>query len=264
MLLLACLAGVAVAAPLLTPYAPNASLDLLALRSQAPSLSHPFGTDSYARDVLSRVLHGARVSLAVSLLSVLLGLAVGTLYGAMTAFAGGGWSTALKRLLEVCLSVPRLLVLLAVGALVGPMSVPALVVLIGLTGWFTTARQVADELEALRGREFTQAARATGVRTMRLVAVHLLPHLLPLLVINGTFAVANTIGLESGLSFLGLGIRPPTASWGTILRDGAGVVETEWWLTVFPGVATLLAVLSCNVAGDALRERFAPEHVAEP
>lgn len=262
LLLLALLIGVAIAAPLLTPYAPDAPLDLLGLRSRPPSLAHPFGTDSYSRDVLSRVLHGARVSLAVSLLSVLLGLLVGSAYGAMVAFATRGWATVLRRLLEVLLSVPRLLVLLAISALTGPLSVWALVLVVGLTGWFATARQVADELERLRTREFAQAARATGVRTGRLLVVHLLPHLLPLLVINGTFAVANTIGLESGLSFLGLGIQPPAASWGTILRDGAGVVETEWWLTVFPGLATLLAVLAGNAAGDALRDRFAREHVA--
>jgi peptide/nickel transport system permease protein len=258
------LAGVAIAAPLLTPYAPDTPLSLLTLRSQAPSLAHPFGTDSYSRDVLSRVLYGARVSLAVSTASVLLGLVAGTTYGALTAAAPRGWNTLLRRLLDVLLSVPRLLVLLAIGAVAGPLSAVALVACIGLTGWFTTARQVADELDALRAREFAVAARATGVGTGRLLVRHLLPHLVPMLLINGTFAIANTIGLEAGLSFLGLGIQPPTASWGTILRDGAGVVESEWWLTVFPGLATVLAVLACHVAGDALRDRFASGHVAEP
>lgn len=261
--LLGLLAAVALAAPLLTPYSPRDQLDLLGLRSQPPSLAHPLGTDSYSRDVLSRVLHGARVSLAVSAASVLLGLLAGTTYGAVTAFAPRPWSTLLRRGLDVLLSVPRLLVLLAIGALAGPLSAVGLVVAIGLTGWFATGRQVADELEALRSREFTVAARATGVRAPRLLVRHLLPHLLPTLLINGTFAVANTIGLEAGLSFLGLGIQPPTPSWGTILRDGAGVIDSEWWLTVFPGLATVLAVLACHVAGDALRDRFASGHVAE-
>ena len=264
LLLLGLLAGVALAAPVLSPYPPNEQLGLLTLQSQAPSFAHPFGTDSYSRDVLSRVLHGARVSLAVALASVLVGLGAGTCYGAFTAFAGGLLRTVLRRFLDVGLSVPRLLMLLAVGALAGRLSLPGLVLLLGLTGWFATARQVADELEALRGREFALAARATGVRPLRLVTRHLLPHLLPVLIINGTFSIAGTISLEAGLSFLGLGVQPPTASWGTIIGDGAPLMDTAWWITVFPGLATVLAVLACNVAGDALRDRFAPGHVAEP
>jgi peptide/nickel transport system permease protein len=161
----------------------------------------------------------------------------------------------------VALSIPRLLVLLAVGALWGALSFPALVLLIGLTGWFDTARLVTDELRALRRLEFTIAARAMGVRGPRLLWRHLLPHLLPTLVINASFGVAGTIALEAGLSYLGLGIQAPQASWGTILRDGAGVVQSEWWLSLFPGLATVFAVLSCNALGDALRERFAPNHV---
>lgn len=263
-MLLSLLAGVALAAPLLSPYPPNEQLGLLALRSQAPSLAHPFGTDAFSRDVLSRVLHGARISLAVALASVLVGLGAGTTYGAVTSLARGAWKTLLRRLLDVGLSVPRLLMVLAVGAVAGKLSLLGLVLLLGLTGWFATARQVADELDTLRAREFSVAARATGVRPLRLIVAHLLPHLLPLLIINGTFAIAGTIGLEAGLSFLGLGVQPPTASWGTIIGDGAPVMETAWWITVFPGLATVLAVLACNVAGDALRDRFAPGHVAEP
>lgn len=259
--LIALLVSVVVAGPLLSPYAPNAQLDIIALRSQAPSLSHPFGTDAASRDVFSRVLDGGRVSLALAIFSVLLSLIVGTLYGAISALAGGTVDTAMRRVLDVALSIPRLLVLLAVGALWGALTFPALVLLIGLTGWFDTARLVTDELHALGSREFTMAARAVGVRGPRLLWRHLLPHLLPTLVINATFGVAGAIALEAGLSYLGLGIQPPQASWGTILRDGAGVVQVEWWLTLFPGLATVFAVLACNALGDALRERFAPDHV---
>jgi peptide/nickel transport system permease protein len=264
LVLLGLLASVAIAAPLLSPFPPNAQLGLLTLKSQAPSLAHPFGTDSFSRDVLSRVLHGGRISLAVSLTSVLVGLTAGTAYGALSAFASGVIRTVLRRFLDVALSVPRLLVLLAVGALIGRPSLPGLVLILGLTGWFATARQVADALDGLRQREFSVAARASGVRPLRLLLRHLLPHVLPVLIVNGTFAVAGTIGLEAGLSFVGLGVQPPTASWGTIIGDGAPVMDTAWWITVFPGLATLLAVLACNVAGDALRDRFAPGHVAEP
>ncbi|WP_396220029.1 ABC transporter permease [Gemmatimonas sp.] len=259
--LIALLVLVVAAGPLLSPYAPNAQLDIIALRSQAPSLAHPFGTDAVSRDVLSRVLDGGRVSLALAILSVALSLVVGTLYGALSTLAGGLVDTAMRRLLEVALSIPRLLVLLAVGALWGTLSFPALVLLIGFTGWFDTARLVTDELRGLSVREFTLAARAIGVRGPRLLWRHLLPHLLPTLVINASFGVAGTIALEAGLSYLGLGIQAPQASWGTILRDGAGVVQSEWWLSLFPGLATVLAVLACNALGDALRERFAWDHV---
>lgn len=258
------LALIVAAAPLLAPYDPTQQFDLIALRSQAPSLAHPFGTDAYARDVLSRVLFGGQVSLVVSIASVLLGLGVGTLYGACSAFAPAGISQVLRRALDVVLAVPRVLILLSVLAIAGQMSVVGLVLLVGLTGWFTTGRQVTEEFDALRIQEFAIAARATGIRTARIVRVHLVPHLVPLLIVNGTFAVANTIGIEAGLSFLGLGVQPPAASWGTILNEGRGTVGGEWWLTLFPGLATVFAVLACNHAGDVLRERFAPAHVAEP
>ena len=259
--LFALLVSVVVCGPLLSPHAPNAQLDIIALRSQAPSLAHPFGTDAASRDVLSRVLAGGRVSLSLAVLSVSMSLVLGTLYGAMSTLAGGIVDTTMRRLLDVALSIPRLLVLLAVGALWGALSFPALVLLIGFTGWFDTARLVTDELRALAAQEFSVAARAMGVRRSRLFWRHLLPHLLPTLVINASFGVAGTIALEAGLSYLGLGIQPPQASWGTILRDGSGVVQSEWWLSLFPGLATVFAVLACNALGDALRDRFSSNHV---
>jgi peptide/nickel transport system permease protein len=262
-LLMLALGLVAVAAPWLAPYPPNETLDLVALKSRAPSAAHWFGTDAYSRDVLSRVLYGSRVSLGFALTSVSITLTIGTAYGAAMAFAPAALATTLRRLLDVAFSVPRLLVLLAVSGVAGPLSIPALILLIGLTGWYAVARLVADELAALSTREFSLAARATGVPLPRLFVRHLLPHLGPLLMISGAFSVASTIGLEAGLSFLGLGIQPPTASWGNMLRDGAGVIQTEWWLTVFPGLATVLPVLACNAVGDALRDRFAPVQFAE-
>ncbi len=263
--LMAVLLAVAIAAPWLAPYPPNEMLDLIALKSQAPSASHPFGTDAFSRDVLSRVLYGARVSLGFALSAVSIALTVGTIYGAAIAFAPSAIATVLRRVLDIILSVPRLLVLLAVAGVSGPLTITMLVLLMGLTGWYAVARLVADELSSLATRDFSLAARATGVQTVRLFTYHLLPHLAPMLMISGAFSVASTIGLEAGLSFLGLGIQPPTASWGNILRDGVGggTVPTEWWLTVFPGLATVLPVLACNAVGDALRDRFAPVQFAE-
>jgi peptide/nickel transport system permease protein len=260
--LMCALAGVAIAAPMLAPYDPNASLDLIRLKSQAPSLAHPFGTDPFSRDVLSRVLYGTRVSVSFALVAVFVALAVGTTYGTVMAFATPGVATLLRRVLELLFAVPRLLVLLAVAGVAGPLSLPALVLLTGGTGWYACARLVHDELVALRTREFTLAARATGVPTARLVVRHLLPHVAPTLLTLATLAVAATIGLEAGLSFLGLGIQPPTASWGNIIRDGSGLVQSQWWLTVFPSLAMLMPVLACNAVGDALRDRFASTQFA--
>ena len=258
---IALLIAAVVAGPFFSPYTPNAQLDIIALRSQPPSLAHPFGTDAMSRDVLSRVLDGGRVSLSLAILSVSLSVVVATLYGAISTRVGGVVDTTMRRLLDVALSSPRLLVLLAICALWGALSFPVLILLIGLTGWFDTARLVTDDLRTLRTQEFSTAAVAQGVRGPRLLWRHLLPHVLPTLVINASFGVANTIALEAGLSFLGLGIQAPQASWGTILHDGAGVEQSAWWLSVFPGLAAIFAVLACNTLGDALRERFASNHV---
>ncbi len=257
------LALVAIAAPWLSPYPPDRQLDILALRSLGPSTAHPFGTDQFSRDVLSRVLHGARVSLGFAGSAVLLSLMVGTAYGAMTVFTPRRLSALLRRFIDVALSVPRLLVLLTVTAFIGALPIPALVLLVALTGWFATARLVTDELDGLLQREFTLAARSVGVPTPSLFTRHLFPHLIPVLAVTGAFAMANTIALEAGLSFLGLGIQPPTASWGTILHDSSASFGTEWWIAVFPGLATVGAILLCHALGDALREHFAPAHVPD-
>lgn len=270
LLVLAALLAVAVLAPLLAPHDPDRMLGLVALKSQAPSAAHPFGTDSYSRDVLSRVIHGTRVSLFFALASVVVTLAIGTMYGAAIAFAPRAVSQLLHRLLELVFSVPRLLVLLAVTGVMGPTSsIWPLVLLVGLTGWYGVARLVSDEFEQLSAREFTLAARAAGVPTFRLVMHHLLPHVAPQLLVIAAFGVSGTVALEAGLSYLGLGIQPPTASWGAIMRDGSGSIHTEWWLTIFPGLVTVLPVLACNAVGDALRERsaavqFAPRHLSSP
>ncbi len=259
---LALFAVAAIAAPWLTPYSPTESLDLITAKLRPPSWAHPFGTDRYSRDVLSRVLHGARVSLAVASLAVLLSLLIGTTIGAAAGVLGGRVERAIRGGIDVLFSVPPLLVLLAVAALWEGLSTASLVLLIGGLSWFDVARLVADETGSLMTRDFVLAAQATGVRRLRLLRHHLFPHLVPLLAVNGTLGIARTISLEAGLSFLGLGIRPPAASWGTILGDGASMIQTAWWLTVFPGVAIVLAVLAFNALGDALRDRFAARHVA--
>jgi peptide/nickel transport system permease protein len=168
----------------------------------------------------------------------------------------------LTRLLDVAFAVPRLLLLLGVLGAVGRLSIVPLVLLTGLTGWYAVARLVNDELRALRARDFALAAKAAGVPTGRLLRRHLLPHLAPMLLTLAALSIAGTIGIEAGLSFLGLGVQPPAASWGNIMRDGAGLMQSQWWLTVFPAACMLLPVLLCNALADALRDRFAPVQFA--
>ncbi len=261
LLLIGTLVLVAVAAPLLAPFDPRVQSDIVALKSLGPSWTHPFGTDQLSRDVLTRVLYGARVSLRVASLSVALSLFIGTVYGALAAIVGGAVDRVLMRTLDVLLALPRLLWLLAVTALWDGMPLGGLIVLLALTSWYGVARIVRGEVQAQLRREYTLAARALGVRQARLFVRHLLPQLIPVLAIWASIGVAQTIGLEAGLSFLGLGVQPPDASWGNIMQDGASVIDTQWWLTLFPGLATLLTVIACNWLGDALRDVFAPEQV---
>lgn len=261
LLLVALIALVAIAAPLVAPHPPEIPLDLHALKSKAPSLAHLFGTDSYSRDVFSRVVYGTRVSLAVAALAMLSALLLGTGYGAFAAVSGGRVDALLMRGLDVLLSIPRILILLAIGAFWGPQPIYVLGLVLGCTGWFDVARLVRGETHALLTRDWVLAATASGVRRRRLLVRHVLPHLLPVLTVSATLGVAHTIALEAGLSFLGLGVQPPTASWGSIMNDGRAVIDTQWWITVFPGLATVLSVIACNALGDALRDEFASGQV---
>lgn len=257
------LAAVAILAPVLAPYSPDPPADYDVMKYLSPSAAHPFGTDRSGRDVLSRVLYGARISLSLSAAAVALSLLLGTSYGAIAGLAGGAVDRWLMRLLDVAMSIPRLLLLLAVTAFWDQLPLSALIVLLGATGWFDVARMVRSEVQSLAQRDFVLAARATGVRGGRVLTHHILPHLVPLLVVSGTLNVAGTIALEAGLSYLGLGVQPPTPSWGNIMADGAGIMATQWWMTLFPGLATVAAVLACHALGDALRDLFALDQVHE-
>jgi peptide/nickel transport system permease protein len=259
--LLGILAVVAIGAPLLAPHSPDVPLDYDTLRNLPPSIAHPFGTDGFGRDVLSRVIYGARVSLALALSAASLALVLGTCVGATAALLGGTVDRALMRALDVALSIPRLLFLLAVTAFSNALPLTALILLLGTTGWFDVARLIRGEVQSLMRRDFVLAAQASGVPRMRTFLRHLLPHLVPLLAVSATLNVAGTIALETGLSYLGLGVQPPTPSWGAILLDGSAVMRTQWWLTLFPGLAIVFAVFACHALGDALRDLFALDQV---
>jgi len=248
-LLLACLVAAALAAPALAPYPPD-QLDL-AHRREAPSSAHRFGTDDLGRDVLARVLYGARVSLAVGVLSAAVAGASGIAVGGVAGYAGGALDAVLMRATDAMLAVPRLPLLMIAASVLQP-TVPLLVVLIGLAGWMETARVVRAELRTLRSRGFVEGARAAGAGRARLIGVHLLPNAAQAVSVSLTLAVARGVLLESALSFFGVGVQPPQASWGNMLYQAQSTLSTEPWLALAPGLFILLTTLSVNMTGDRL------------
>lgn len=251
----------ALLAPLLAPYDPTRPLGLTTLNSRPPSLAHPFGTDPLSRDVFSRALFGARVSLAVSALAVLVAVTVGTLWGAIAGFAGGLADTALMRIVDACLAIPRLLLLVAVVALWDRLPLPALILLLGLTGWFGISRLVRAQVLALREQDFVISARALGASGPRILGRHVLPNVVSPVIVAATLGIGNVIVLEAGLSYLGIGVRPPVPSWGSIIQDGADQIVALPWLALFPGLLIVVTALAFNTLGDALRDALDPrEH----
>ena len=251
----------ALLAPLLSPYDPAAQLDIVRLRSLAPSLAHPFGTDPYSRDVLARVLFGARVSLSIAFAAVALSVSFGVLVGVVAGYLGGAVDVLLMRLVDAALAIPRLLLIIAVVALWGSVSVLTLTLLIAGVSWFAVSRLVRAETLAVRDRDYVVAARALGASPWRVMLRHVLPNVVGPGLVSATLAVGNVILLEAGLSYLGIGVRPPTASWGSIIQDGAERVSDLWWLTVFPGLAIVITVFACNALGDALRDALDPRQL---
>jgi peptide/nickel transport system permease protein len=258
LVVIAAIVVVTIAAPLIAPYPPNAVLDMVALKNQAPSVAHPFGTDPASRDVLSRVLFGGRVSLAIAVLAMLTATTVGTMYGAISGFVGGPLDTVMMRITDACLSIPRILLLLTICALWGHPSLGSLVLILGLTSWFGVSRLVRGEILGVRTREWVTAARALGATDSRLLFQHLLPNIASPIIVATTLGIGQVVLLEAGLSFLGVGVQPPFASWGNIMQDGADQVRALWWLSVFPGLAIVLAVIAINAVGDGLREAADP------
>jgi peptide/nickel transport system permease protein len=261
---LAFMVALALLADVLSPYDPDAQLSLERLAGHPPSLLHPMGNDPYSRDILSRVLHGTRVSLGVAALALAVAMGVGTAYGALAGMAGDRVDALLMRLVDALLSIPRVLLLIMLVALWGQITVPRLVVFLGLTSWFGVSRLVRGEVRALREREFVLAARALGAGGPAIFRRHLLPNLATPLLVSATLVVRTVILLEAGLSFFGYGVPQPTASWGSIIRDGADQVATHWWITVFPGLAIVLTVLALDALGDGLREALDPRQLPRP
>jgi peptide/nickel transport system permease protein len=252
---------VAAFAPALAPSDPvkNRLLDRLTppMWAQGGSPRYPLGTDTLGRDVLSRLLHGARISLTVGLAAVLVAGVVGVGLGLVAGYRGGWADDLLMRLGDIQLAFPVLLLGVAVIAVLGA-SLINMILVLGASGWVTYARIARGETLSLKERDFVAAARALGAPARHVVVRHLLPNVLPSLMVVATFSVARTIIAEASLSFLGLGLPPPAPSWGAMLDEGRNYVTTGWWLALFPGLAILLLVLAINLCGDWLRDALDP------
>lgn len=252
--LLALLALIALGARHVAPYDPNAQPDIVALKYLAPSSSHPFGTDQLSRDVLSRIIWGGRFSLSIAFLSVIVAATVGTVYGAVAGYLGGAIDTFLMRVVDALLAIPRVLLLIAVVTLWDRPGLIGLVFLLGLTGWFGVSRLVRTLVVSAREDEFVTAARSLGASHARILFHHILPQVISPVLVAATLAIGNVIVIEAGLAYLGMGVPPPYASWGSVFYDGMSAVRSAWWISVFAGLALIITVLAVNLVADGLRQ----------
>jgi peptide/nickel transport system permease protein len=255
---LAFFATLALAAPLVAPYPPARMPEIVALRNASPSLAHPLGTDLYSRDVWSRLVYGARVSLGIGALAMLVAVTVGTAAGAVAGYVRRRVDAIVMRFVDVGLSMPRIFVLLMAVALWERLPVSALVLVIGLTGWFGTSRLVRAEVLSLREREFVAAARALGARPARVILRHVLPNVAGPIIVSAALGIGNVMLLEASLSFLGIGVPSPVPSWGNMIADGKDHLATAPWASLFPGLAIAVVVMALNAVGDALRDALDP------
>lgn len=248
---------IALLAPLIAPYDPIAQRDIARTSFLPPSSDHWLGTDRFGRDVLSRILYGARISLAIAFVATVISITLGTLIGAIAGYAGGKVDAILMRFTDMVLAFPRLVLLIMIVALFSP-SIAVIITVLGLTQWPSTTRIVRGDVLSLREREFVQAARALGFSSRRILLRHLIPNVLAPVIVAATLGIGNTIVLEAGLSFLGLGVSAPTPTWGNMVAEGRDYLLRAWWLATFPGLTIVFVVLAFNLVGDGLRDALDP------
>lgn len=268
-MILAAVIGCALGAPVVTRGDPNIQRDIVATRFQPPLSTdvtgafHPLGTDRFGRDVWTRLVYGARISVGVGVLAVLLSLAVGLAVGAVAGYWRGPVSVALLGATDFALALPRVVLLLLLAALWRP-STGLVIVVLGLTGWMGVARLVHGEVRALTARPFVEGAVALGARRLRVLLRHVLPNALTPVIVAAALGVGNAIMLEAGLSYLGLGVQPPTPSWGNMIASGRDTLVNAPWVATAPGIALVLVVVACTLLGDALRDALDPNVRGEP
>ena len=242
-------------APYITPYGPN-DLDLFHVL-MPPSSDHWFGTDDLGRDVLTRMIYGAGISLEVGFVAAGIAVIIGTIVGLVAGYYSGWVDNILMRFVDIMLCFPTFFLILAVIAFLGQ-SIWYIMIIIGLTGWMGVARLVRAEVLSIREREYVMAVRALGARDSRIIFRHILPNALSPVLVSATLGVAGAILTESALSFLGIGVPPPTPSWGNILTSGKEYIEFAWWLTLYPGLAITVTVLAYYLLGEGIRDALDP------
>jgi peptide/nickel transport system permease protein len=254
-LVVALILAVGTLAPAIAPY--SYSTQSLLARLERPSAAHWLGTDGFGRDILTRVIWGGRVSLEIGLLATGLSVIVGTVLGGSAAYFSGAADTAIMRVADVFMAIPALFLILVVVALFGAGLMNTAAV-IGLVTWAQVARIVRGECLTLRARDFVDAARALGASHRRILGRHVLVNALPVVIVQATLLLGQTILIESGLSYLGLGAQPPLPSWGNMIVEGRQFLASAWWVATFPGVAIFVTVLGFNLFGDGLRDALDP------
>lgn len=242
-------------APYITPYDPSV-IDAYHVL-MPPSAAHWMGTDELGRDVFTRIVFGARISLKVGFVAVGIAMVIGTIVGLVAGFYGGWMDSLLMRLVDIMLCFPTFFLILAVIAMLEP-SIWYIMIVIGVTGWMGVARLVRAEVLSIRERDFILAARAIGASDLRIIFRHILPNAMAPVLVAATLGVAGAILTESALSFLGIGVQPPTPSWGNILTSGKDYIEFAWWLSLYPGLAILVTVLAYNLLGEGIRDAIDP------